>query len=75
MLRKDCQFQFKELQQIEIEQLKAALVRKPVLQLYDHGLTTEIHTDASKLEFGAVMLQRNQYNHLFHPVMYMSRKT
>lgn len=75
MLRKDCQFMFKELQQVAFEQLKAALVSKPVLQLYDHGAATKIHTDASKFGFGAVMFQKNQHDNLFHPVMYMSRKT
>lgn len=75
LLRKESRFVFQDLQQVAFEQLKAALVREPVLKLYDPKLITEIHTDASKFGFGAVLLQKDQGDCLLHPVMYMSRKT
>jgi len=42
------EFEFRELQKVSSEQLKAALVSKPVLKLYNPKSATEIHTDASK---------------------------
>lgn len=75
MLRKDSCFEFKEIHQIAFEQLKVALTSKPVLQLYNPNLQTELHTDASKWGYGAVLLQKNSEDSMFHPVQYMSRKT
>jgi len=51
------------------------LISGPVLKLYNHSLETEIHIDASKFRFGAVLLQRDPCDNLWHPVFYMSRKT
>ena len=55
-------------------QLKAVLTSSPVLCVYDPKKETELHTDASALGFGAILLQK-QNDHKFHPVAYFSRMT
>lgn len=57
------------------ERLKYALSDKPVLKLYKQGAETELHTDASKLGYGAILLQRDQADNNFHPIYYASGKT
>lgn len=47
----------------------------PVLKIYDPLAETELHTDASKDGFGAVLMQRNNDDQQMHPVYYMSKKT
>jgi len=46
-----------------------------VLQLYKATLETELHTDASMHGYGAILLQRNDKDGMFHPVYYASGKT
>jgi len=75
LLRGDSKYEFGEKQQFAFEKLKAALISEPVLKLYNPNLQTEIHTDASKYGFGAVLLQKDPVDSVFHPVQYMSRKT
>jgi len=75
MLRKEVRFEFQDQQLAAFKKLKEALISGPVLKLYNHSLDTEIHTDASKFGFGAVLLQRDPCDNLWHPVFYMSRKT
>ena len=38
------------------ERLKSAMAQEPVLRLYRVGAETELHTDASKLGLGAIIL-------------------
>lgn len=75
LLRNESKYEFGEKQQVAFEKLKLALISEPVLKLYDPNLATEIHTDASKYGFGAVLLQKDPVDSMFHPVQYMSRKT
>jgi len=75
LLRGDSKYELGEKQQIAFEKLKTALISEPVLKLYNPNLQTEIHTDASKYGFGAVLLQKDPVDSAFHPVQYMSRKT
>lgn len=75
MLRKDAKFVFKEEQRGAFEQLKRSLVANPVLKIYDPLAETELHTDASKYGFGAVLMQRDNDDQQMHPVHYMSLKT
>lgn len=42
------------------EELKAALSSESCLAIYDPNLVTELHTDASKVGIGAMLIQRNQ---------------
>ncbi|GFY03226.1 hypothetical protein TNCV_1171861 [Trichonephila clavipes] len=46
----------------------------PILHLYKYGRKTELHTDAYKQGFGAILLQEAEDGKL-HPVYYMSKKT
>ncbi|GFX01169.1 retrovirus-related Pol polyprotein from transposon 17.6 [Trichonephila clavipes] len=46
----------------------------PILHLYKYGRKTELHTDACKQEYGAILLQEAEDGKL-HPVYYMSKKT
>lgn len=55
--------------------MKIALSNKPVLKLYKAGLKTELHTDASKFGYGAILLQKDHSDNAFHPVYYASEKT
>lgn len=56
-------------------ELKSILSEKPVLRLYCPTAETELHTDASALGFGAILLQRDSEDRMFHPVYYASGKT
>ena len=51
--------------------LKLALTSEPVLKLWTPGCSTEIHTDASNIGLGAVLLQ--QHSTSWHPVAYWSK--
>lgn len=75
MLRKDTSFAFKDEERRAFEQLKRCLMQDPVLKIYDQKAETELHTDASKFGFGAVLLQRSNDDQQLHPVYYMSAKT
>ncbi|GFS84684.1 transposon Tf2-8 polyprotein [Trichonephila clavipes] len=46
----------------------------PVLHLYKYGRKTELHTDACKQGYGAILLQEAEDGKL-HSVYYMSKKT
>lgn len=74
LLRKNVEFLFCEKQYDAFEVLKKNLMESPVLSIYDPRDETELHCDASKLGFGAVLLQRKRDNH-FHPIAYFSKRT
>ncbi|GFU68076.1 retrovirus-related Pol polyprotein from transposon 17.6 [Trichonephila clavipes] len=62
-------------QQIEaFEKLKKIMSEGPILHLYKCGRKTELHTDACKQGYGAILLQEAEDGKL-HPVYYMSKKT
>ncbi|GFX68134.1 transposon Tf2-6 polyprotein [Trichonephila clavipes] len=46
----------------------------PILHIYKYGRKTELHTDACKQGYGAILLQAAEDEKL-HPVYYMSKKT
>ncbi|GFX27825.1 endonuclease-reverse transcriptase [Trichonephila clavipes] len=46
----------------------------PILRIYKYGRKTELHTDACKQGYGAILLQEAEDGKL-HPVYYMSKKT
>lgn len=54
--------------------LKKELTSYSVLRLYNYYAETELHTDASLLGFGAVLLQK-QENKAFAPITYFSQAT
>jgi len=53
--------------------------REPVLRVYDPSVIIELHTDASKQGYGAILLQKKVNEKDFHPdfhsIYYMSSKT
>jgi len=75
LLKKDVDFQFGRDQRIAFNKLKELLSEKPVLQIYHPDYETEVHTDASKDGYGAVLLQKSPEDGKIHPVYYMSKKT
>lgn len=74
LVRKDVTFCFKEKERNAFNELKAALVNKPILKIYRINATTELHTDASKYGYGAILLQYESDNSL-RPVYYASGRT
>ncbi|GFU62408.1 hypothetical protein TNCV_319121 [Trichonephila clavipes] len=56
------------------EKLKKIMSEGPVLHFYKYGRKTELHTDACKQGYGAILLQEAEDGKL-HPVYYMSKKT
>ena len=75
LLKKDQPFQMKQEQRVAFETLKRKLSEGPVLRIYHPGNETELHTDASKDGYGAVLIQRCKEDGQLHPVHYMSKKT
>lgn len=75
LLKKDVPFRFEEKHVVAFNDLKACLIQKPVLAIYSPSLETEVHTDASSAGFGGILLQRQEDDKKFHPVLFYSRKT
>lgn len=75
LLKGDRKFTFNEEQERSFAELKTVLTSEPVLRIYKPDAITELHTDASKLGYGAILLQKDTADESFHPVHYMSRKT
>lgn len=67
-------FNFDASCEIAFEELKKILMNPPTLAIYDPRKETELHTDASAIGFGAVLLQK-QPDNKWHPVAYYSRAT
>lgn len=62
-------------QEESFQNIKAKLITRPILALYDPGYETEVHCDASKVGVGGVLLQRPDKDSPFRPVAYFSRQT
>lgn len=75
LLKDNQKFIFGASEVQSFNQLKEALMNEPVLRIYKADAITELHTDASKLGYGAILLQKDTVDDKFHPVHYMSRKT
>ncbi|XP_053667937.1 uncharacterized protein LOC128718332 [Anopheles marshallii] len=58
LLRNGVEFKMEKQELDAFEQLKQVLASEPVLRLYQREAKTELHTDASKEGYGAVLLQR-----------------
>lgn len=72
LLHKDAVFNFNDNCYEAFQKLKSSLTSEPVLCVYDPLRETELHTDASKIGFGAVLMQK-QNDGKFHPVAYYSK--
>lgn len=75
LLKKDAIFVFGPEQRAAMETLKSALCSRPALSLYHPNALTELHTDASRVGFGAILLQKLPGELTFHPVYFYSKKT
>nr|CAI5836698.1 unnamed protein product [Callosobruchus analis] len=74
LIKKNQAFLFGEEQVKAFKQLKEIICTRPVLAIYNPDLQTELHTDASKLGIGGILLQK-QRDDRFKPVQYFSRQT
>lgn len=74
LTRKDVAWHWDVKEEESFEQLKRALIQRPVLGIYDPKNETFLHTDASKLGLAGILLQKGD-NGEFKPIGYFSRKT
>ncbi|GFY21707.1 transposon Tf2-11 polyprotein [Trichonephila clavipes] len=76
LLRDNVKFKFGPTEIASFQELKNIFSENPVLHVFQQGYPLELHTDASSLGFGAVLLQKSD-DGLFHPlsIHYFSRKT
>lgn len=75
LLKKDVVWQWSDSQVRAFNILKENLVNRPVLALYDSTLETELHTDASSLGVGGILMQWQKDTRVLKPVAYFSRQT
>ncbi|CAG9138002.1 unnamed protein product [Plutella xylostella] len=75
LLKKDSAWMWSPEQEESFRELKARLVDRPILAIYDPNAETELHTDASKLGIGGILMQRSGNGESFKPVAYYSRQT
>lgn len=75
LLKKDSKWEWSHDQQQAFEQLKSKLINRPVLAIYDYSAETELHTDASRIGLGAILMQRSPNTKSLQPVAYYSRQT
>lgn len=74
LLKKEAVFHFAEECVESFERLKLELTTSPVLYIYNHAAETGLHTDASSLGFGVILLQK-QRNGGMAPIAYFSKVT
>lgn len=74
LTKKDVSWLWGIEQENAFQTLKNKLVERPVLGIYDSKAATELHTDASKLGLGGILMQRQSDNSL-KPIAYFSRTT
>lgn len=55
------------------QKIISVLTNEPVLTIHDPSLNTELHTDASAIGYGAVLMQEKGGK--LHPVAYFSKRT
>ncbi|KAG6452887.1 hypothetical protein O3G_MSEX007851 [Manduca sexta] len=74
LLKKDNDWTWRDPQVKAFKHIKRLLSERPLLALYNPTAETQLHTDASKIGLGGILLQRNS-NGIFQPISYFSRKT
>lgn len=75
LFRKGNKFEFGFEQKTAFQKLIKLITDRPVLAIFQYGLETEVHTDASKHAIAAILMQRNNEDDELHPVRYLSLKT
>lgn len=66
--RKEVKFNFEHERIAAFEILKRKLCEDLILRIYREGAETQSHTDASKAGFGAILMQIDATDDIFHPV-------
>lgn len=74
LIRKNVEFKFGSEELKSFEVLKGKLIDSPILSVYSLSDETELHCDASKNGFGAILLQKKK-DERFHPIFYFSKRT
>lgn len=74
LTKKDVEWTWGDIQETAFQTLKKRLIERPVLGIYDRNARTELHTDASKLGLGGILLQY-QIDSVLKPIAYFSRVT
>lgn len=75
MLRNDQKFRWGPEQEKAFKTLQDALSTQPVLVLFSANAQHEVHTDASRVGLGGVLLQREKEDEKWRPVAFYSRAT
>lgn len=76
LLKKEQEFIWAEEQEQAFLNLKNNLLKEPVLKMYNpRAVRTELHTDASAVGLGALLIQSNQVKGLLKLVYAISRRT
>lgn len=73
LTKKNTQFVWGSKEQAAFEELKEALIKQPVLALYNPESKHELHTDASSNGLAGILFQEEKGK--LQPVTYYSRKT
>lgn len=74
LTKKDVEWHWGPDQENAFQTLKLRLIERPVLGIYDSKAITELHTDASKLGLGGIIMQQQPDGSL-KPIAYFSRVT
>lgn len=77
LLKKNVAWEWGDSQEKAFEALKVRLIERPTLAIYDPTAEIELHTDASRLGVGGILLQRHASSGIddLHPIAYYSRQT
>lgn len=75
LLKKDSSWHWTTCENNSFTELKDRLIDRPILALYDPKLETELHTDASSLGLGGILMQWQRNPRELKPVAYFSRQT
>lgn len=74
LLKKDTKWEWGEKQDGSFQTLKAELIKRPILALYNPKAKTQIHTDACKTGIAGILLQEDEKIR-WRAVAYYSRQT
>lgn len=75
LLKSNNRFEFGGEQRWSFGKLKDLLSSSPVLNIFQRGAPTQLHTDASMHGYGACLMQVSNVDGKLHPVYYFSKKT
>ncbi|XP_033228956.1 uncharacterized protein LOC117180569 [Belonocnema kinseyi] len=73
LLRKNVAWSWGEKESEVVKDIKAILVNRPILTIYDPNRETEVHTDACAIGLGAILIQKEGNEK--RVIAYYSRKT